>query len=67
MYYKTLVAKDKTTTATPFAYKPYRLWPCYTVILKCFGGQQGAAEHLPDAVTIVTMLHFLPTTHGEME
>lgn len=28
---------------------------------------QGSAEHLPDAVTIVTVLHFLPTAHREME
>lgn len=24
-------------------------------------------KHLPDAVTIVTVLHFLPNTHAEME
>lgn len=29
--------------------------------------QKDAAGHLPDAVTIVTMLHFLPTAQLEME
>lgn len=29
--------------------------------------RQGSAEHLPDAVTIVTMLHFLPTARRDVE